>query len=71
MAWAVLATIAALPAETTSDSAIALIVGIGLGAIVYVVAVLVLWLLSGRPEGAESILHRRIKDVTSRAASGA
>jgi PST family polysaccharide transporter len=61
MAAAVHLVLQSMPSESGVRSAIALLAGVVVGVLSYSLAVLLLWQASGRPEGAEAILIRRLK----------
>ena len=71
MAYCVVEALGVMPGQTFTESALALGVGVALGVVVYPAAVIALWMLSGRPEGAEAILYRRIQVAASKRTSRA
>lgn len=68
MAAVVLLVVDHLPQEDTRQSALALATGVATGLVVYPMTILTLWLLSGRPEGAEAIIRRRLRAAFSKRA---
>lgn len=71
MAFCVVEALGAMPGQTFPESALALGVGLAVGVVVYPAAIVALWMLSGRPEGAEAILYRRIQAAAGKRSSRA
>lgn len=61
MAAIVQLVLLSMPSGSAIQSATALLAGVVVGVLSYALAVLLLWQASGRPEGAEAILIRRLK----------
>jgi len=50
----------------TLDNAVALAMAVGFGAVVYIIALVSLWTLSGRQEGAENWLYAQVRAIAYR-----
>jgi len=61
MAYVVLLVVDGMRYGDTKEAALALAAGVGVGVTLYPLLIILLWILSGRTEGAEAILYRRLR----------
>lgn len=66
MGGAVLAVVQSLPSESALEAGRTLLAGIAVGVLSYSALVVALWLASGRPEGPEAALYRRLRGARPR-----